>query len=208
MKIILDFDYTIFDTDKFRGAVQAMFAKHGVGTELFKRSIEESRGEAGEWHPVKQFEILKKEGIDKINSIRETLNRLTDNSQQYLYEDTMPFLEKASKNNEFSVVSYGEDKFQGAKIRGCGEACKYFNKILVTQNLNKDKEAGEVARGDRAIFIEDNPMALAAVKKLSPNIITVRMNRGEGRHATLPSGEGIDYHVRNLLEVETVLANF
>ena len=208
MQIILDFDYTIFDTDKFRGAIQAMFAKHGVGAELFKRSIEESRGEQGEWHPVKQFEILRKEGIGKVDSIREMLNLLTDNSQHYLYEDTMPFLEKASKNHEFSVVSYGEDKFQGAKIRGCREACKYFNKIVVTQNLNKDKEAGEIARGDRAIFIDDNPSALSAVKKLSPNIITVRMNRGEGRHATLPSGEGIDYETESLVEVEKMLINF
>ena len=206
MRIILDFDYTIFDTDKFRGAVQAMFAKHGVGAELFKRSIEESRGEAGEWHPVKQFEILRKERIDKINSIREMLNRLTDDSQQYLYEDTMPYLEKASKNHEFSIVSYGEDKFQGAKIRGCRGACKYFNKILVTQNLNKDKEAGEIARGERAIFIEDNPIALVAVKKFSPNIITLRMNRGEGRHASVPSGEGVDYEAKNLEEAEKIVS--
>ena len=207
MKIILDFDYTIFDTAKFRGAIQGMFSEHGVDAELFTRSIEESRGTAGDWKPDKQLEILESRGMSKISSMRHGFNSLTKNSQEYLYGDTMPFLKKMSEYHKFIVLSYGEDEFQGMKIRGCKEASKYFDKILVTQNLSKDKEASEIADQEPAIFIEDNPLALAACKKYAPNIITVRLNRGEGRHALVPSGDGVDYEVLELAEVEKLIAN-
>jgi len=205
MKIILDFDYTIFDTAKFRNAIQTMFSGHGVDAELFARSIEESRGTAGDWKPDKQLEILESRGMSKISSMRDGFNSLTNNSQEYLYTDTMPFLKRMSKDHNFVVLSYGQDKFQGMKIRGCREAYKYFDNILVTHNLSKDKEASEIANKEPAIFIEDNPTALSASKKYAPSIITVRLNRGEGRHAIVPSGDGVDHEVESLGEVENLI---
>jgi hypothetical protein len=202
MQIILDFDYTIFDTDKFRDAVQKIFLKRGVSAELFTASYEQSKSVSGCWNPDKQVEIFENYVITNTQVIREKLYEAAKKTHLFLYKDVLPFLKKSSKAYEFSILSYGEDKFQHAKINGCRTILKYFSKIIVTQDLDKSKEASELARGKSAILIEDNPYALSAVKKYAPNIITVRINRGAGRYATVASGEGIDYEIRGLEEMD------
>ena len=85
------------------------------------------------------------------------------------------------------------------------ELVKYFDKIVITQNLYKDKEVSDLSEGKPTVFVEDNPMALSAVKKYAPHIVTVRINRGAGRYTKEISGEGIDYEVKELSEIEDIL---
>ena len=91
------------------------------------------------------------------------------------------------------------------KLAGCGKATKYFDKVLITQNLNKDKEASDLSEGNPTIFVEDNPLALSATKKIAPHITTIRINRGVGRYMDEPSESGIDYDVTSLKEVEKII---
>jgi len=205
MKIILDFDHTLFDTPRLKKAIKDIFAGHGVDEELFLRTHDESRIGGRDWKPDRQFEILKSLGVSKVDSIREGFEKVMGESCIFLYEDTMPFLAKAKRDHALALVTYGESSFQKKKLAGCREFAKYFDKIVITQNLYKDKEVSDLSEGKPTVFVEDNPMALSAVKKYAPHIVTVRINRGAGRYTKEISGEGIDYEVKELSEIEDIL---
>lgn len=212
MKIILDFDHTLFDTPRLKQAIESVFLKHGVSRELFLETMEESKGEgpankAGrrDWKPERQFKILKSRGLSNVDAIQNQFRKVLEESYIFLYEDTLPFLEKMSKENSLALLTYGEDSFQNMKLEGCKGATKYFEKIVITQNIAKDKEAKELADGAQSIFLDDNPTALSAVKKMAAHIVTVRIKRGEGRYENEPSLGGVDYEVKGLKEVEKII---
>jgi len=207
MKIILDFDYTLFNTGKFREAVMDVFSKNGVDNELFSRTLEESREGGRDWKPHVQFDVLESLDISGIGLLRKDFDALLKNSCLFLYEDTIPFLEKIRKDHSLALLTYGEDYFQRAKIGGCDVAAKYFERVIITKNIYKDKETNELSGGSEAIFIDDNPAALSAVKIHAPHIVTVRINRGDGRYAHESSLEGIDYEVADLRGVEGLIPN-
>ena len=94
MRIILDFDHTIFDTPKLRAAIQDIFSRHGVEDNLFSRTREESMSGGRNWKPARQFEILKSLGISDVGLIREEFEKIMSESHVFLYQDAIPFLEK------------------------------------------------------------------------------------------------------------------
>lgn len=208
MKIISDFDYTLFDTARLKRSIQAIFSKYGVDEELFARTLEASRGEGRDWKPERQFEILKAEEAANTEQIRKEMDALLKVTHKFLYKDTIPFLERGKISHSFALVTYGEDSFQNAKIDGLGDASRYFEKIIITGNIYKDKEVSDLAGGAPAIFLEDNPLALRAAKACAPHVVTVRMNRGEGRYAGEMSGEGVDYEVNALNELDDLVKSY
>lgn len=205
MKVLLDFDYTLFDTFRFRETIKDVFKKHGVSYELFAQTREESKHGGRDWKPSRQFEILKSQGITSISSIQKEFKMILNSAEEFLYADTLPFLQKARKSGTIFLITYGEDEFQNAKVDACPSFKRYFDKIVVTQNIYKDKEAQELAGDGKAVFIEDNPIALSAAKKIVPTIVTVRMKRPNGCYINEPSGEGVDYEVGSLHEVESIV---
>lgn len=202
MRIILDFDYTLFDTFRFKEAIKDAFKKNGVSYDLFEQTREESKNGQRDWKPKIQFEILKARGVKNIPAIQKDFEREVASAEDFLYEDTMPFLQKAKHIYSFFLVTYGEDEFQNAKVDACPVFKEYFDKIVITQNIYKDKEVRELADGKPAIFVEDNPIALAATKKIAPNIETVRMKRPHGHYVSEPNGNGIDYEISNLYDLK------
>lgn len=209
MRIIFDFDYTLFDSDKLKKAIKEIFVRHGVSDKLFERTREESKNGERDWKPNIQFKLLVQNSMpqESIEFIRTEFYKLLKSTQGFLYSDTLPFLKRMYKNHQLALLSYGEDSFQNSKVDGCRNFKKYFEKIIITKNIYKDKEASELAGGDRAIFVEDNPVALSAAKKFAPQIITIRMKRGMGRHDDEISGKGVDYTVKNLHEIEKIMLN-
>jgi len=204
MKIILDFDCTIFNTDKFREKVVEAFARHGVSRDLFYSTLEESRGSGRDWKPEIQFGVLRKQGFGNVDKIQNEFNDILESTHLFLYDDTLPFLKRAKKMYPLYILSYGEDWFQNKKIEKVSIS-PYFEKIIVTKNIYKDKEANDLSCGEPSIFVEDNPSALSAAKKYAPHIITVRINRGDGRYKDEATPKGVDYEVKDLKGVEEII---
>jgi FMN phosphatase YigB (HAD superfamily) len=206
MRIILDFDYTLFDTFRFRQAIKAAFINNGIDSDFFENAREESRGGGQDWKPAGVFDIVESSHPFKMSDIKRDFDKIVESASDFLYKDTLEFLEKIYESNSLFMVSYGEDSFQNNKISSCVIIKKYFTEIIVTKNIRKDAEARDLARGERAIFADDNPLALSSVKSLSPQIVTIRVNRGDGRYAQEESGEGIDFEVKDLRGVEKIIS--
>ena len=201
MNVILDFDYTLFDAALLREAVGKVFLQNGVDRDLFFRTLEESKKGQVDWKPFWQLELLKRYGVRTTEKIQREFERVVGDAHLFLYSDTLPFLEKAKRSHSLKLLSYGEDAFQQMKIQGC-RIGHYFDDIVITRNLVKDREAKELAGKTKSVFVEDNPRALEAAKQHHPELVTIRIWRGGGAWKDEPSGRGIDYEAKDLREVE------
>jgi len=205
MLLILDFDYTLFNTALLKKALQQALRKHGVSDELFLSSMEESKGGGRDYKPDRQFEILQARGIWNVSDLRRSFNEVLGNSHIFLYDDTISFLANMKPRHALTLLTYGEDAFQNAKINGCGTLAQFFEKVVITQNILKDKEAKSLSENKKAVFVDDNPAALFAAKKYAPHIVSVRMKRGEGPYNNEASGEGVDCEVKDLEELVKII---
>ena len=81
----------------------------------------------------------------------------------FLYADVPMFLEQTYKTHSLTLLTYGEDRFQRMKIAGT-RIEKFFQGVIVTKDITKVEEVGTIISDELALFVEDNPYALEAVK--------------------------------------------
>lgn len=212
MKIIFDFDYTLFSARKFYQTFENEFKKIGVSKKLFKETFEESKGKGRDYKPSRQFDlIIKKNPKISLKKLKESFKKILSKANDFLYPDVEPFLKKIENKLDLFLLSYGDKNFQREKIKK-SDIAKFFKKVFITSDVNKASTFKKIMvptskRGlkEKTIFIDDNPAALSAVKEKFPKVITIRMNRGEGRYKKEKSNQNIDFSVKNLKELEKIL---
>nr|MCK4428847.1 HAD hydrolase-like protein [Candidatus Aenigmarchaeota archaeon] len=186
-------------------ALKEAFEKMGVDDKLFSETLRKASGRFG-FKPRKQIKMIAEELPEiKLEQLEAAFKKIIDGADKFLYPDVSLSLEELKKENELIMVSYGDKKYQNEKIKS-SKVIPSFNKIIVTQELHKVSELKKIL-GDceKAIFVEDNPHALTEAKKCFPKIITVRINRGEGRYAKTPDNEKIDFTIANMDEFKKIL---
>ncbi len=209
MKIIFDFDHTLFSAKKLYLAFQKEFEKLGVEEKLFQETFQESKGRGRDYKPERQFELINKKRPEiKLDNLRKSFEKTLQKAKQFLYLDVLPALREFRKRKiEMFVLSYsdGEDWFQPKKIEK-SRIRRFFKKIFITRDIYKASNFKKIfTTNKKVVFIEDNPSALFKVKKLFPRVITVRINRGEGKYALEKNKKGIDFSIKNLKELEKIL---
>jgi FMN phosphatase YigB (HAD superfamily) len=208
MKIIFDFDHTLFSAKQFYFALKKAFFKLGVKEKLFQETFEKSKGVGRDYKPEKQFKLIHKTRPEiKIEKLKKSFEKILKTAPKFLYNDVLGFLKKWSKEADSILLSYGEEKFQKNKIKA-SKIGKYFKKIIITRDIEKSKPFRKVPlfrEKGGIIFVEDNPRALSKTKTSFPQIITVRINRGEGKYCQKPNNPQIDFSIKNLKELEKIL---
>jgi len=206
MKIIFDFDHTLFSAKQFYFALKKAFFKLGVKEKLFQETFEESKGVGRDYKPEKQFKLIHKTRPEiKIGKLKESFEKILKTAPKFLYNDVLGFLKKWSKEADFILLSYGEEKFQKLKIENSGIK-KYFKRVIITRDIDKSKPFKKLfSENKKIIFVEDNPQALSKTKTSFPQIITVRINRGEGKYYQESDNPQIDFSIKNLKELEKIL---
>ena len=206
MTIIFDFDHTLFSARKLYLLIKKRFKKLGVKETLFEETYEKSKGKGINYKPEKQIKLIAKV-LPKIkeNLLKKELKKILSKISRFLYPDVKPFLKKWQNKATLILISYGESRFQKEKIKST-KISSYFKKIIITKDLNKISALKKFLKKDqKVIFVEDNPNALKETKKIFPNLITVRINRKEGRYFRLPNNSKIDFSIKNLKELEKIL---
>jgi FMN phosphatase YigB (HAD superfamily) len=206
VKLIFDFDHTLFSAKKLYFAIREAFIKIGVEEKLFQETFEKSKGRGRDYKPTIQFRLIKKARSEtSLKKLEKALRRVLDKVPEFLYPDTIWFLKRWRDNADSILLSYGEEKFQKDKIKA-SKIGKYFEKIIITRDINKLKPFKRVFQNrKKAIFVEDNPTALAKIKKTFKKVITVRINRGEGKYTKLPNDKNIDFSIKNLRQLDRIL---
>ncbi len=120
MKIGVDFDRVLFDTDSFNEYLKDETGLHHVEEDVYD--------EYGCYSPEKHAEACD---ID-VEKIYATMNNLN----QFLYSD-LDSLRSLKPEHELVIVTRGEEKFQREKVRNSG-AQRLFDQLLIVQGATKD----------------------------------------------------------------------
>jgi len=207
MKIIFDFDHTLFSVDEFYKNFQGSFKKIGINQVLFKETFEEAKRGKQPYNPENQFKlIVQKKSDASLKGLRSNFEKILNKANKFLYSDVEPFLKKVCNKFDLYLVSYGDKNFQKKKIEKSG-ITKFFKKIVITTDINKSSTLKKFLRkNEKAVFVDDNPEALSTTKEKFPQVITIRMNRGEGKYKKEKNNKNIDFCVKNLKEIEKILS--
>lgn len=206
MKLIFDFDYTLFRANKLREAIQDFYHTCGVMHEVIQTTLETSRMGGWDWKPEVQLALLSQEsGIDS-GACRQGFNEIVRDCGKFLYDDVLPVLRELQNRHELYIISHGEDSFQNAKVNASGIG-DFFQAVIITGDVTKVDPLSKIIdnEGKNSVFIEDNPLALVESKKAFPRLTTVRINRGEGRYAEKLDDSSFNFVIRDLFELQKII---
>ena len=195
--ILLDFDHTLFDTDRFFWVdLKSAFARFGIPDDAWEKSYEAIWSSG--YSLAKHLEELARLGTvadpSAAKAMREALESAFSDLRPYLFPDVLEFLDAArDRGFELILLSFGDPAWQSYKVRASG-LTPYFTQIAYTA-----KEAGKAALcAERALqyrelyAIDNNPADLDAMKASTPRLQTYLICRVE------PSAlEGADPLVRD-----------
>jgi FMN phosphatase YigB (HAD superfamily) len=213
MKIFIDFDDVLFNTNSFVEDIEKIFAGHGVSEKVFKKYYREPKSEKEskiirKYNPYEQIKRIKASGI-RIGALDKSLKSFLKDTRKYLFKDGKKFLNKLKKEDLY-VVSYGDRKFQMEKIKNSGIA-KYFKKIVIADvskavGIRKILKCRNIIPGEALIFIDDRAKFLEDIKKSYPGMATFLFKRKEGRYDDMRT-KYCDFEVRDFEEVLDVIEN-
>lgn len=148
MKIYIDFDGTIFNNNKLYLNFINIFKKYNINKEYINNIINKTNNKNLDTLAIK---IINDNNLDK--SIINEINNLYSNN--LIYQDVIPFLEKYSQKYELILLTLGTNNYQLKKINS-SNISKYFKEIIIT---NKDKSNLNI-NYQNGIFIDNNPYEL------------------------------------------------
>ncbi|MBP7822385.1 MAG: HAD hydrolase-like protein [Candidatus Moranbacteria bacterium] len=212
MKIFLDFDDCLFDTNAFYIDLQGIFEANGVSKELFQRAYQEIKNESqidGAWcySFEKHVRRLRNYVFFDEGDLHQKLATYISDTKKFLFPDVEKFLivlrESASR---IYILSFGDRDHQMGKISGTG-ILSYIEKSIIT---NKDKSEAfqdEIDHEEDGVwFFDDRIKYIESVKRAFPKVKTILVRRVEGRYHDEPN-EFCDYVVSDLDEALAIIKN-
>lgn len=213
MKILLDFDDTLFHTARFKEDLIGVFESCGVSPDDFKKYYYDySPNETDvdlkkyvfESHIDRLSEVLKIDG----EKLKKEAYEFVSDTSGYLFEDVDEFLQSFSKKDLF-IVSFGCVDFLKIKIgnTGIGErVCEIVTTDKLKEHATKDllERRKEEFKGEKIFFLDDRIDHLRSVKSKFPQIIAILMKRPEGRY-DCDFDESCDYALKDFLEARKII---
>ncbi|MGW8184770.1 MAG: hypothetical protein ACWGHO_01495 [Candidatus Moraniibacteriota bacterium] len=209
MLIFLDFDDVLFNTRKFKDDYFDLFKKRGVTKDVFEKFYYDplDKRNTKSYSPVGHIRRVCRQSQLNYSEFEEDVMRFTQNTDRYVFNDTIKFLENFSKK-ELCLISFSKTNFQKSKIFNSG-ITKYFNQIEIVDEL-KGKAIKKIIKlkasniSERIYFIDDRVEHLTDAKIKNPNIITIFLLRKEGRHRDRRN-KFCDYKVTSTREILKII---
>ncbi|MFH1781417.1 MAG: hypothetical protein ABH835_02275 [Patescibacteria group bacterium] len=193
-KIIIDFDYTLFDADKFKDALYKAVEPFMI--EKSRKSWDQSKDEIQYKLAFYDYKEHLKKIVDKENlkDAEKAVEKVIKKSDKFLYDDALDFFKKYKKY-EIYIVSFGVDGFQKNKIAATGLDKKA--KVIITRG-EKVKHFKKIIKGTGpAVFIDDKGSEIDMIKEEYPKVVCYWMRRPRGKFINSPC-EKFDHKINNL----------
>ena len=210
MIILIDFDDVLFDTKRFKDDVIGLFLRNGIAKDVFDKYYHNPKRNKSlkTYDPWRQLEMIRTGESFDIGKIKKELEAFMGDTGNYLFKDSLGFMETFDKA-DIRIVSYGEENFQARKIAGCGAGSR-CDRVFITEEL-KSEIIGKILedgdfKDDKIFFIEDRIEQIEDVKSRFPFVKTIFMRRPEGRYRDEPT-KYCDFEVENLKEAEKIIKN-
>jgi FMN phosphatase YigB (HAD superfamily) len=204
MKIFIDFDDVLFNTQAFTAFLQEIFKNFGIGKELFRQTYEEVKKHTGGKNFSYTFEAHVKALQDHLEfdgeGLLQVLKNETADTSKFLFPDTLPFLEFLRKAGHSAwILSFGDSGYQMMKIQSSGVGDRVGGVIITQERKERALEQQGLTQNEEAYFFDDRAHFLEGAKKIFPALLTVLVSRPEGRYADRRSAL-CDYHITNFQE--------
>lgn len=210
MKLLLDFDDTLFNTQSFTRQLKNLFSAQGVSEDDFNKSLKSIAYLPPGYTLKRHIDILRNDfGYSlKTSLLYKHTQALLQNSSQFLFEDTIETLEKWRENHTLILVTMGNPLWQKRKINACGIA-KFFTRIhILPPGDNAKNPAIEkycALSNEPCVFIDNKPSVIeiaVGLKPRFPHLVIIRMLRGFYAAERIDKA---DFTVSNLKEAEPII---
>ncbi|MBZ0168865.1 MAG: HAD family hydrolase [Kofleriaceae bacterium] len=215
--ILLDFDHTLFDTDRFFWVdLKSAFAQFSISDDAWEKSYETiwPSGYSLRKHLEALFRLGAIASVSVASAMHATLERTFSDLRSYLFPDVVEFLNTARRRGfELILLSFGDPTWQSYKVRTSG-LTPYFTQIVYTSDeKGKAGMLNTIASAYAELCaVDNNPADLDAMKASIPRLQTYLICRVEpsaiegnrfreaARYLTVPSRLP-HRHCRSLHEV-------
>lgn len=203
MKIVLDFDETIFNTHAMMRELLKIFAKEGFIENQFWDIYKECKKKLGDFDKGLLVDLLYESRVFDKNKVSLEIDHIIEKSNEFIYQDFFDFISNFKKK-DLILLSFGTTDFQKIKIENSG-IVKYFDDIIITSR-NKADDLKEIQKkyNENLVFIDDKAEQIDDAKKCLPQIVAIKIERINGRHVLLKA-ERADYIVKNLDEAKKII---
>ena len=168
MKIYVDFDRTIFDCNRFIEDFFELLQNYNISRDDFIKYQNQFK----DINPYIILDAMSKEK-DINKDVYDSIDKLIEQSSDYLFNDTIPFLKYLkNKNYQVIILTRGNLDFQKNKIIN-SHIDSYYDDIIVTSN-HKGEIDLDYANG---IFIDDREEEIESIITKNPKrIIAIKRN--------------------------------
>lgn len=149
-KIYIDFDGTLFDTDKFYEDFLGICFKYKLNKEKIDLANKLLFPESYLFNMDKLIDYLIKE-YNISFSFKNEVNNLFSN--KYVFPDVISSLEVLKNKYELIILTYGEYNYQNKKIEK-SSLKDYFKDIIITDKIKSTLDNVDYKN---SIFIDNNP---------------------------------------------------
>lgn len=209
MKIVLDFDDTLFNTHQMMMELIKISEKAGFAESDFWLAFEKSKEKTRDIDIKFVVEFLYENSITKkisgkkeevIKEMESVFLRLKD----FIYPDFLNFVNCFEKK-DLIILSIGKTIFQEEKIKNSG-AQNFFGEVFIIpeDKVGKFKFIIQKYSNEKIFFVEDSPFQIDQVKKEFPQIVTFKMERPQGKNIKTKS-ELTDFIVKDLEETRKII---
>lgn len=207
-KVILDFDYTLFDTAKFKRdlarSLRIWRIPPAVFFKYYPRAIRRHNGEYT-YDVKKHLDLLKRYAPNlPLRQAKKHLDKVIKNSYKYLYRDAVKLLKSFnSLGYQLMLFTHGEKLWQQKKLRYSG-ITSFFKKIIITKHLKVFSLKRFLENHENVAFVSDHVDELLQVKNKFPDWLVIAKigghNKGSIKELHLPK-------FNNLLKIENFIIN-
>ena len=205
MKVVLDFDDTIFNTHQLIREFIAVFSRLGFQEEQFWSAYTKCKEKAGGFDKEVLIDLFAElKSFDK-EGVSEKIDFVINRSKKFVYPDFFDFAD-SFKKKDLILLSFGTNDFQRIKIENTGVPSKFKEVIITNQDKVFDlKDILRKNRKEKIFFIDNKANQIDKVKEELPQIITMQMNRLQSKHSYIKS-RLTDYVIKDLYKAEDMIS--
>ena len=155
MKLIIDFDDTIFDTDRFKKErLFPCLKRYDISAELFEKSYEKYRKTNPIYDIYQHLESFGKESNTNID-LESIIYEISSGLESFVFPEYLSIFKKYGRENIF-ILTQGSENFQQLKIKR-SEVDKKVGGILVVDSTKKEKieDISLLWPNETILFIDD-----------------------------------------------------
>ncbi|MEA3248952.1 MAG: HAD hydrolase-like protein [Patescibacteria group bacterium] len=176
MIVILDLDYTLLDTAKFKDALAVVFASCGVDRKSFDRAYKKTvtaRPPEYDYDIDRHIGYLEEHLTCNVEKLKGRVNELLKSVDDHLYPGARDFVERLRVGGaRLVLLTLGNEFWQRIKMEH-STLSDMFDRI-VTVGSGKEDVVGDIAKGhDKVVVINDNVDEIFRMLETNPTFLYI-----------------------------------